>query len=151
MTTTTPASPFSPDLQRRATELVAQMTLEEKAGLTSGSDFWHTKGVERLDLEPVMVTDGPHGLRKQAGDTDHLGLNASVPATCFPTAAALGSTWDPELVERVGRALGEETAANDVAVILGPGVNMKRSPLCGRNFEYVSEDPLLAGRIAGAC
>lgn len=150
MTTTTPASPFSPDLQRRATELVAQMTLEEKAGLTSGSDFWHTKGVERLGLEPVMVTDGPHGLRKQAGDTDHLGLNASVPATCFPTAAALGSTWDPELVERVGRALGEETAANDVAVILGPGVNMKRSPLCGRNFEYVSEDPLLAGRIAAA-
>lgn len=135
---------------KKAVELVGRMTLEEKAGLTSGLDFWHTKGVERLDVEPVMVTDGPHGLRKARTDSAEMGLENSVPATCFPTAATLGSTWDPELLERVGVALGEETAANDVAVLLGPGVNMKRSPLCGRNFEYFSEDPLVAGEASTA-
>ncbi|BDA64553.1 glycoside hydrolase family 3 N-terminal domain-containing protein [Actinomyces capricornis] len=134
----------------RAARLVAQMTLEEKASLTSGADFWHLKAIERLGIPQIMVTDGPHGLRKQATAAGQADLSASVPATCFPTAAALGSTWDPELIEAVGRALGAETAANDVAVILGPGVNMKRSPLCGRNFEYFAEDPLLAGRIGAA-
>ncbi|MDO5065395.1 MAG: glycoside hydrolase family 3 N-terminal domain-containing protein, partial [Actinomyces bowdenii] len=134
----------------RAARLVAQMTLEEKASLTSGADFWHLKAIERLGIPQIMVTDGPHGLRKQATGSGQADLGASVPATCFPTAAALGSTWDPELIEAVGRALGAETAANDVAVILGPGVNMKRSPLCGRNFEYLAEDPLLAGRIGAA-
>ncbi|TDE97254.1 beta-glucosidase [Occultella glacieicola] len=128
--------------------LLAELTLEEKASLLSGSDFWHTQAVDRLGIPAVMLTDGPHGLRKQAGATDHLGLNDSVPATCFPSAAGLGSTWDPDLLRRVGQALGAETLANDVAVLLGPGINMKRSPLCGRNFEYVAEDPHLAGELA---
>ena len=130
--------------------VLAQLTLEEKASLTSGSDFWHTQGVERAGVPAVMVTDGPHGLRKQAEDADHLGLGNSVPATCFPTAAALGSSWDVDLLTRVGEALGRETRANDVAVLLGPGVNIKRTPLCGRNFEYVSEDPVVAGELGTA-
>ena len=130
--------------------VLAGLTLEEKASLTSGSDFWHTQGVDRAGVPAVMVTDGPHGLRKQAEDADHLGLGASVPATCFPPAAALGSTWDPALLHRVGEALGRETRANDVAVLLGPGVNIKRTPLCGRNFEYVSEDPVVAGVLGAA-
>ncbi|VTR78378.1 glycoside hydrolase family 3 C-terminal domain-containing protein [Cellulomonas hominis] len=130
--------------------VLAALSLEEKAALTSGSDFWHTEGVERLGVPGVMVTDGPHGLRKQAESADHLGIGRSVPATCFPPAAALASTWDPELLTRVGRALGRETRANEVAVLLGPGVNMKRSPLCGRNFEYFSEDPALAGGLGAA-
>lgn len=130
--------------------VLAELTLEEKAALTSGSDFWHTEAVERLGVPAVMVTDGPHGLRKQATSADHLGIGDSVPATCFPPAAALASTWDVGLLERVGRALGRETRGNDVAVLLGPGVNMKRSPLCGRNFEYFSEDPALAGDLAAA-
>lgn len=128
--------------------LVAELTLDEKASLCSGADFWHTQGVERLGIPAVMVTDGPHGLRKQAGASDHLGLNDSVSATCFPTAAGLGSTWDRDLLRRVGEALGVETRAGEVAVLLGPGVNMKRSPLCGRNFEYFAEDPYLTGELA---
>lgn len=138
------------NISTRAAALVHDMTLEEKASLTSGADFWHTKGIERLGLAQVMVTDGPHGLRKQAEAADHLGLNASVPATCFPPAVLLGSTWDRELLEEIGAALGEETRANEVAVLLGPGTNIKRSPLCGRNFEYLSEDPLLSGTLATA-
>jgi beta-glucosidase len=130
--------------------VLAALTLEEKAALTSGSDFWHTQGLERLGVPAVMVTDGPHGLRKQATSADHLGIGHSVPATCFPPAAALASTWDTDLLRRVGNALGRETRGNDVAVLLGPGVNMKRSPLCGRNFEYFSEDPALAGDLAAA-
>lgn len=130
--------------------VLAALTLEEKAALTSGHDLWNAKGVERLGVPSVMLTDGPHGLRKQRSGADHLGLFYSVPATCFPTAAALGSTWDVELVRRVGEALGRETRANDVAVLLGPGVNIKRTPLCGRNFEYVSEDPVVAGEIGVA-
>lgn len=130
--------------------VLAELTLEEKAALTSGSDFWHTEAVERLGVPAVMVTDGPHGLRKQATDTDHLGIGNSVPATCFPPAAALASTWDVDLLARVGRALGRETRGNEVAVLLGPGVNIKRSPLCGRNFEYFSEDPALAGDLGAA-
>ncbi|MBO3100885.1 beta-glucosidase [Cellulomonas fengjieae] len=129
---------------------LAQLTLEEKASLTSGSDFWHTTAVERVGIPAVMVSDGPHGLRKQADNPDHLGLGESVPATCFPTAAALGSSWDADLLTRVGEALGRETRANDVAVLLGPGVNIKRTPLCGRNFEYVSEDPVVAGVLGAA-
>ena len=128
---------------------LAELSVEEKASLTSGADFWTTKGIERAGIPSIMLTDGPHGLRKQSGESDHLGLNDSVPATCFPPAAALGSTFDPELAERVGIALGVESAIEDVAVILGPGANLKRSPLCGRNFEYLSEDPLLSG-VMGA-
>lgn len=127
--------------------VVASMTTEQKASLTSGRDFWTTKAVEEAAIPSVMMTDGPHGLRKQAGASDHLGLNASVPATCFPPAVGLGSTFDPSLAEEVGEALGIESAIEDVAVILGPGINIKRSPLCGRNFEYVSEDPILSGDI----
>ncbi|EGD55508.1 glycoside hydrolase family 3 C-terminal domain-containing protein [Gordonia neofelifaecis] len=128
----------------------ADLTLEEKAALTSGLDFWHLKGVDRLGVPSIMVTDGPHGLRKQATGGDHLGLGDSVPATCFPPAVALGSSWDVELVERVGRALGTETSIEDVAVVLGPGINIKRSVLCGRNFEYYSEDPVVSGTIGSA-
>lgn len=130
--------------------LLAELTLEEKASLCSGADFWHTKGIERLGVPPMMMTDGPHGLRKQAGATDHLGLNESVPATCYPSAAGLGSTWNRELLRRMGEAFGAEVRANDVGVVLGPGVNLKRSPLCGRNFEYFSEDPLHGGEMAAA-
>jgi beta-glucosidase len=130
--------------------LLAALTIEEKAALLDGADFWRTQPVERLGIPGIMVTDGPHGLRKQAGDADHIGLNASVPATCFPPAAGLASTWDPGLLGRIGEALGHECRAEEVAVLLGPGVNMKRSPLCGRNFEYFSEDPLLAGELGVA-
>ncbi|RXR28180.1 glycosyl hydrolase [Oerskovia turbata] len=126
------------------------MTLTEKASLTSGANFWNTKPVDRLGVPSIMLTDGPHGLRKQGGAADHLGLNASLPATCFPTAATLANSWDPGLVERVGEALGAEAAAENVSVLLGPGLNIKRNPLAGRNFEYFSEDPLLAGRLAAA-
>lgn len=135
-------------ISQKAKDLVSQMTLEEKASLCSGKNFWETKAVERLGIASFMVTDGPHGLRKQAGESDHLGLNASVPATCFPTAAATACSFDPALMERMGSALGEECRAENVGIILGPAANIKRSPLCGRNFEYFSEDPLLTGEIA---
>ncbi len=128
--------------------LISQMTLEEKASLCSGEDFWHLKCVERLGIPEIMVADGPHGLRKQARGGDHLGMKKSVPATCFPTAALLASTWDRELVYNVGQAIAEEALQEQVAVVLGPGANIKRSPLCGRNFEYFSEDPYLTGEIA---
>jgi len=134
----------------RASELVSQMTLEEKASLCSGHNFWYTKGVERLGLPKVMMTDGPHGLRKQEGSADHIGIAVSVPATCFPTASATACSFDRELLAEIGRAMGEECQQENVAVILGPGVNIKRSPLCGRNFEYFSEDPLLSGELAAA-
>ena len=136
--------------QKKAAELVTQMTLEEKASLCSGKNFWETKAVERLGVQSFMVTDGPHGLRKQAGEADHLGLNASVEATCFPTAAATACSFDPELLRQMGEALGEECRADSVGVLLGPAANIKRSPLCGRNFEYFSEDPLLTGEMAAA-
>lgn len=123
------------------------LTLDEKASLTSGADFWTTKSVDRVGIPSLMLTDGPHGLRKQGGATDHLGLAGSVPATCFPPAVGLSATFDPELAERVGVALGVESAIEDVAVILGPGINIKRSPLCGRNFEYMSEDPIVSGAM----
>lgn len=128
--------------------LISQMTLEEKASLCSGLNFWYLKGIERLNIPSIMITDGPHGLRKQAGGADHAGLNESVPATCFPTGSALAATWNRELIHEVGVALGEECRQEKVGVILGPGANIKRSPLCGRNFEYFSEDPVLSGEIA---
>jgi len=128
--------------------LIRQLALEEKASLCSGASFWHLKGVERLGIPSIMITDGPHGLRKQAGHADHIGLHKSVPATCFPTASALAATWNRDLIVQVGAALGQECRRQKVGVILGPGVNIKRSPLCGRNFEYFSEDPYLAGEIA---
>ena len=130
--------------------LISKMTMEEKASLTSGADFWNTKAVQRLGIPQMMLADGPHGLRKQIGKNDHLGLNAAYPATCFPTAAAAANSWDEELIEQMGVRLGAEARAQEVSVVLGPGVNIKRSPLCGRNFEYYSEDPLLAGRCAAA-
>jgi beta-glucosidase len=129
-------------------KIISQMTLEEKASLCSGKNFWYLKGIERLGVPSIMVTDGPHGLRKQAGDADHVGLNESVPATCFPTASTLAATWNRDLIYAVGVALGEECRQEKVGVILGPGANIKRSPLCGRNFEYFSEDPYLTGEMA---
>lgn len=131
-------------------EIVAKMTLEEKASLCSGKDFWNMKGIERLGLPSVMLTDGPHGLRKQAGDADHLGLNDSVPSTCFPPACTTACSFDTGLMHEIGQALGEECRQEQVAVILGPGANIKRSPLCGRNFEYISEDPYVSGKLASA-
>ena len=128
----------------------SDLTLEEKASLTSGADFWTTKAIDRLGIPSVMMTDGPHGLRKQSGSTDHLGLASSVPATCFPPAVGIGSSFDPEIIERVGAAIGVEAAIENVAVVLGPGINIKRSPLCGRNFEYFSEDPIVSGILGAA-
>lgn len=137
-------------IDRPAGDVVAALTLEEKASLTSGAAFWSTKPVERVGLPAIMLTDGPHGVRMQDESEDHLGIAASAPATCFPPAVALGSSFDPDLLERVGIALGEEARAEGVGVLLGPGVNIKRSPLCGRNFEYLSEDPLVSGVLGSA-
>ena len=128
--------------------LLSELTLEEKASLTSGSAFWYTAPVERLGIPKIMVSDGPHGLRAQPGEGDHVGIGGSLPATCFPTASAIASSWNPELLRRVGEALGREARACNLSVILGPGINMKRSPLCGRNFEYLAEDPYLTGELA---
>ena len=129
---------------------INELSLEQKAALMQGWTVWTTLDLSRKGIPPIFLSDGPHGLRKQAGEGDHLGLNASVPATCFPSAATMANSWDPELGQLMGEALGEEAAANDVNVLLGPGLNMKRSPLCGRNFEYFSEDPYLAGKMAAA-
>lgn len=131
-------------------ETILQMSLEEKARLCSGLDAWHTKSVDRLGIPSVMVTDGPHGLRKQAVPDDNLDIHKSVPATCFPTAVTTASSFDRELMHAIGVAIGEEAKQDHVAVVLGPGVNIKRSPLCGRNFEYLSEDPFVAGEMAAA-
>jgi beta-glucosidase len=128
--------------------LLTELSVEEKASLTSGSAFWYTASVERLGIPKIMVSDGPHGLRAQPGEGDHVGLSGSLPATCFPTASAIASTWNPDLLYQVGQALAQEARACNLSVILGPGINMKRSPLCGRNFEYFSEDPFLAGELA---
>ncbi|MEG1131282.1 MAG: glycoside hydrolase family 3 C-terminal domain-containing protein [Romboutsia sp.] len=129
-------------------EIIKQMTIEEKASLCSGLNFWNTKPIERLNIPSIMMTDGPHGLRKQSESADHLGLNGSIESTCFPTASALACSWNKDLVKELGVALGEECQAEDVSIILGPGVNIKRSPLCGRNFEYYSEDPYLSSQLA---
>lgn len=129
-------------------EIIDKMTLEEKAAFLSGKGEWQTWDFERLGIPSMYCSDGPHGIRKQAGAGDHLGLNPSLPATCFPTAATMANSWDPELGEEIGEALGEEAEVQGVHVVLGPGLNIKRSPLCGRNFEYFSEDPYLSGKMA---
>ena len=131
-------------------EILKQMTLEEKAAFCSGHDFWHTKAIDRLGVPSVMMCDGPHGLRKQEGEGDHLGINKSIETVCYPTAAALASSFDRDVMRMLGEALGRECQAENVAMLLGPGLNIKRSPLCGRNFEYFSEDPCLAGEMGAA-
>lgn len=128
--------------------LLKKLTLEEKCALLSGAETFKTRGMPKHGIPQIWLSDGPHGLRKQAGESDHLGLNPSVPATCFPTASAVANSWDAALGEEIGAALGEEAAAQEVSVVLGPGLNMKRNPLCGRSFEYFSEDPYLAGKLA---
>ena len=128
--------------------LLKELTLEEKCALLSGAETFKTRGMPKHGIPQMWLSDGPHGLRKQAGESDHLGLNPSVPATCFPTASAVANSWDAALGEEIGAALGEEAAAQEVSVLLGPGLNMKRNPLCGRSFEYFSEDPYLAGKLA---
>ncbi|MFO7154410.1 MAG: glycoside hydrolase family 3 C-terminal domain-containing protein [Caldicoprobacter oshimai] len=137
-------------MERDIKKLISQMTLEEKASLCSGLDFWHLKGIEWLGIPSIMVSDGPHGLRKQQESADQLGIHKSVPATCFPSAVGLASSWNRELLERVGAAIGEECQAEGVSILLGPGANIKRSPLCGRNFEYFSEDPYLSSEMAAS-
>lgn len=131
-------------------KLVSQMTLEEKAGLCSGDDFWHTKAVERLGIPRSMVSDGPHGLRKQDEAADHLGINDSIKAVCFPTACATAASFDPDMLREMGEMIGDSCQHEKLSVVLGPAVNIKRSPLCGRNFEYFSEDPYLTGKMAAA-
>lgn len=134
----------------RHADLLSKLTIEEKAAILSGASEWESRAVKRLGIPSIFFSDGPHGVRKQEGAGDHLGLNASVPATCFPTAATIANSWDESLGEAVGKALGEEASSLGVDVLLGPGLNIKRSPLCGRNFEYFSEDPYLAGKMAAA-
>ncbi|MDD6215394.1 MAG: glycoside hydrolase family 3 C-terminal domain-containing protein [Roseburia sp.] len=131
-------------------DLLEKMTIEEKAAILSGKTVWETRNVDRLGIPSIFCSDGPHGIRKQAGEGDHLGLNESIPATCFPTAATIANSWDESLGEEIGKALGEEANVQNVNVLLGPGLNIKRSPLCGRNFEYFSEDPYLAGKMAAS-
>ena len=131
-------------------KLIRKMTLAEKAVMMSGKNTWETVDFEKYGIPSMVMSDGPHGLRRQAGAGDHLGLNASLPATCFPTAAGVANSWDEALGEEIGEALAEEAVTMGVNVILGPGLNIKRSPLCGRNFEYYSEDPLVAGKSGAA-
>ncbi len=130
--------------------MIENLTLVEKASLLSGKNIWQTRGLPRHGVPSLFLSDGPHGVRKQLGSGDHLGIAASEKATCFPTAATIANSWDPVLAEQVGEALGEEAASLEVDVLLGPGLNIKRSPLCGRNFEYFSEDPYLTGKLAAA-
>ena len=134
----------------KSAEIIAKLNLEQKCALLSGAGTFTTRGCPKAGVPSITLSDGPNGVRKQAGAADHLGLNPSVPATCFPTAATVACSWDPALGEEIGRAMGEEAAAQEVAVLLGPGLNTKRSPLCGRNFEYFSEDPYLSGKMAAA-
>ena len=138
-------------LEQRAPEQRAreQLSLEQKAVLLSGRDFWSTQAFDAAGVPSIVLTDGPHGVRRQV-QFDHLGPHQAVPATCFPPAVAVGSSWDTRVARRIGAAVGREARALGVHVVLGPGVNIKRSPLCGRNFEYYSEDPLLAGVLGAA-
>ncbi|MDX8045277.1 glycoside hydrolase family 3 C-terminal domain-containing protein [Gracilibacillus sp. S3-1-1] len=131
-------------------QIIDKMTLEEKASLMSGKDFWQSENIDRLGIKNMFLADGPHGIRKQAKAADHLGLNESIPATCFPTAATIANSWNTKLGEEIGQYLGEEAVAQEVNVLLGPGINMKRDPLCGRNFEYFSEDPYHAGKLSAS-
>lgn len=137
-------------MKRNVEEILAQMTLEEKAALCSGQDFWHITGVPRLGIAPAMVSDGPHGLRKQDETADHLGVNDSIKAVCFPAGCATACSFDQDLIYNLGKTLGKECRAEHVSILLGPAMNIKRSPLCGRNFEYYSEDPYLAGKMASS-
>ena len=136
--------------REKITELISRMTLEEKAGLCSGEDFWHTKEIGRLGIPSVMVSDGPHGLRKQEDEADHLGINDSIKAVCFPAGCATASSFDRDLLEELGEIIGNECQAENISTILGPAMNIKRSPLCGRNFEYYSEDPLVSSEMSSA-
>ncbi|MDD2575774.1 MAG: glycoside hydrolase family 3 N-terminal domain-containing protein, partial [Acholeplasmataceae bacterium] len=131
-------------------KIIKEMTLEEKASLTSGQDFWQSQDIERFKIPKMFLADGPHGVRRQAAAADHLGLNESLKATCFPTAVSLANTWNTALIEKVGHALGSEAVSQKVNILLGPGTNIKRNPLCGRNFEYYSEDPYLSGKMVSA-
>ena len=137
-------------MSRKYQNLIDKLTLKEKAYLVTGKDFWQTKDISRLDIPSAFLSYGPHGVRRQAAAADHLGLNASIPATCFPTAATMANSWDISLGEGLGRRLGNEAATQKVNILLGPGTNIKRNPLCGRNFEYFSEDPYLAGKMAAS-
>ena len=137
-------------MRKKVEEVLSMLTLDEKIALCSGADFWHTEKVERLGIPAVMMCDGPHGLRKQEGESDHMGIHESIQTVCYPSASALASGFDEKILEQLGDALGRECQAEDVGMLLGPGLNMKRSPLCGRNFEYFSEDPYLTGKLAGA-
>ncbi|RLL90104.1 glycosyl hydrolase family 3, partial [Petrotoga sp. HKA.pet.4.5] len=137
-------------MERDIKKLISQMTLEEKASLCSGLDNWHTKPIERLGIPSIMMSDGPHGLRKEITNPEESLLANSAPATCFPTAATTACSWDRKLIEEEGKALAEECQAEEVDIILGPAINIKRSPLCGRNFEYFSEDPFLSAELATA-
>ncbi|MBQ9950251.1 MAG: glycoside hydrolase family 3 protein, partial [Clostridia bacterium] len=141
---------ISKETRERARELVSQMTLEEKAKLHAGMGAWHTHGVERLSLPSICLTDGPHGLRKAIIEENGEGKENTVPATCFPPAVSASCSFDRELLYEMGEAMAEECIAEEVAIILGPAANIKRSPLCGRNFEYISEDPYVAGEYAAA-
>ena len=135
-------------MARKHQDIIDQLSLKEKASLVSGKDFWQTVNIDHAGIRSAFLSDGPHGVRRQAAAADHLGLNASIPATCYPTAATMANSWDPELGEGLGQRLGQEAAVQKVNILLGPGTNMKRSPLCGRNFEYFAEDPYLAGKMA---
>lgn len=137
-------------MHEKIRDLISKMTLEEKAGMCSGKDTWRLKSIPRLGISEIAVSDGPHGLRKQEAESDHLGIYDSVKAVCFPAACATASSFDEELLENMGSSLGEACRAENIAILLGPAMNMKRSPLCGRNFEYFSEDPFLTGRLAAA-
>ena len=135
-------------MSRKYQNIIDSLSFEQKALLTSGKNFWESANIDEAGIPSIFLSDGPHGVRKQAAAADHLGLNASIPATCFPTAATMANSWDPELGEGLGQRLGQEAAVQKVNILLGPGTNMKRSPLCGRNFEYFAEDPYLAGKMA---
>ena len=137
-------------MDKNIKKIISELTLEEKAGLCSGADFWHTKAVERLGIPNVLLSDGPHGMRMQADKCDHLGIADSETAVCFPAACATACSFDRELLGEMGSDLGNECRASGISVLLGPAVNIKRSPLCGRNFEYFSEDPYLTGELASA-
>ena len=137
-------------MARKYQDVIDKLSLKEKASLVTGKDFWQTRNIDKVGIPSAFLSDGPHGVRRQAAAADHLGLNASIPATCYPTAATMANSWDPELGEGLGERLGQEAAVQKVNILLGPGTNMKRSPLCGRNFEYFSEDPYLAGKMAAS-
>ncbi|MFZ2758758.1 MAG: glycoside hydrolase family 3 N-terminal domain-containing protein, partial [Gemmiger qucibialis] len=137
-------------MDKKVQDILSKMTLEDKISLCNGADFWHSKAMAQYGIPAVTMSDGPHGVRCQKNGADMLGVNESEPATCFPTAVTSGATWDAELLKAEGQAIGEEGLSYGVDVVLGPGVNIKRNPLCGRNFEYFSEDPYLSGKMAAS-